>query len=427
MLQRLMKGGSVGAIADQVVVSAGNFATTLLLARALAPAEFGTFVLINSACQIMIGFHGNLVVSPLVVLGASASATKYRTYPTAALAFTLTLLPVSFLVVFLASASLHREVTGLLAVFYILAWQFQETTRRALTSKLRYGDAIWGDSISYLGQALLVGLMFRHPGSTLNEAFTIMAAATLGAAVLQCWQAKAALMTWTELCHCGVEFWALGKWMIVVSLTSVAAGPLFPWFLNWFHGKEAVASYQAAMNVLGLANPLVISISAIVMPTAANWLNENSLQRSRSLYRLAMRYVLQFELLLAPWLLVLLVWPHNALIAFYGKTTLYGGQTAALRVGILVYVLTVPMTVFGAVLTGTGKTKSNAAMQVVGAAASLVCAPPLILTGGVVGTMLAETVARGSRVWYAARSIRQFSAINSIKETHTAEGRALKA
>ena len=66
-----MTSNSFWAIADQGIASAGNFATTLLLARALAPAEFGTFVLLNSACLVVLGFQGNLVSTPLVVLGAS--------------------------------------------------------------------------------------------------------------------------------------------------------------------------------------------------------------------------------------------------------------------------------------------------------------------------------------------------------------------
>jgi O-antigen/teichoic acid export membrane protein len=405
-----MKAGSAWALADQMVVSAGNFAITLLLARGLSPAEFGTFVLINAACLIVIGFHANLIVSPLVVLGASASAAKARTYPMAAVVFTLGLLPVSALVVFLASASLHREVTGLLAIIYILVWQLQETTRRALLSRLRYRDAIWGDAISYLGRALIVGYLATQSRVSLNEAFAVMAATSLAAAALQCWQGKFALATWTQLCECGAKFWTLGKWLVVVSLTSVVAGPIYPWLLDWFHGREAAASFQAAMNVLGLANPLILSIPTIAMPAAANLLLTRSQHTSKSLLGLAMKYVVQFELILAPWFAILMLWPHNALVLFYGKASVYGSQTSALRIGVLVYLLNVPMIVLGAVLTGSGKTKSNAAVEGTGAVVSLVCAPPLIFAGGVVGAMLAETLARGVRVLYAVRSLRRFSA-----------------
>jgi len=396
-----MKSGSVWAIADQMVASAGNFAITLLLARGLAPGEFGTFVLINSTCLIAFGFHANLIVSPLVVLGASASAAKSRTYPTVALMLTVALLPVSFLVVFSASMSLHREATGLLAVSYILAWQLQETTRRALISRLRYRDAIWGDAISYIGQALLVGLLFLQPRSTLNEAFAIMGATSLAAAALQCWQARPARATWTEFRTTGIAFWILGKWLIAAALIGMAAGPLFPWLLNWLHGREAVAAYQAVMNLLAVANPIILSIPAIVMPVAANFLLTHREHGARSLLGLGIRYVWQIELILAPALLLLAMWPHAALALFYGKASPYCDETLALRVGVVGCLLYIPLNVFTAALTGSGRTKRNAIAHGAGAVASLVCAPPLIFSGGVVGAMLAVAASRGASLLMA--------------------------
>jgi O-antigen/teichoic acid export membrane protein len=421
ILQRLKKVDSAWALADQMVASAGNFATALLLARALPPTEFGTFVLINAACLIAFGFHANLIVSPLVVLGASANGAKIRTYPAVALTFTLALLPVSMLIVFTASASLHREVTGGLAVIYILAWQLQETTRRALFSRLRYREAIMGDTLSYLGQTIIVGLLILHSGITLDKAFAMMAATSLAAAILQCWQVGLVLPTRKELSASGNEFWILGKWMIVVSLMSIIVGPLIPWLLNWLHGKEAVASYQALINVLGLVNPLLLSIPAIVMPAAANFLHKDSVHRNRSLLQMSVQYVLQFETILAPWLLILLFWPHNALILFYGKSTLYVHQTTALRIAVIVYILNVPLVVLGAVLTGAGRTKSNASMQSAGALGSLLCAPPLILVGGVVGAMLADTVTRGIRILFAIRSLGTISTVDDSTKRHINE------
>ena len=405
MLQRLMKAGSTWAIADQMIASAGNFVLALLLARGLPPAEFGTFVLLNSVCLIVYGFHSNLIVSPLMVFGAPASASKSRIYPTAALAFTLALLPVSALFVFLAAASLHREIAGALAVLYALSWQLQETTRRALTCRFRYRDALWGDTISYLGQACIVGLLTLRPGTTLNTVFFTMAATSLTAVALQSWQAGLGLATWTQLRECGTEFWTLGKWMVVVSLTSAAASPVIPWMLNWFHGREAAASYQAATNVLGIANPIILSIPAIVMPAAATFMAKGSAQTGKSLSRLAMKSMIKFELIIAPWCAFVLLWPHTALIWFYGKGSVYGSQTVALRIGVLVCISSVPMVVFGAALTGVGRTKSNAAIQGAGAVASLVCAPPLIFVGGVAGAMVADSVSRSVRALVGIRAL----------------------
>jgi len=414
MFQRLKMGGSAWAIVDQAVTSGGNFATVLFLARGLPPAEFGTFALLNSILLVVLGFHANLIVSPLVVLAAPASAAKFRTYTTSALGLTVALLPLSALAIFLASASLHREVTGLLAILYIFAWQLQETTRRSLTSKLRYRDAVWGDAISYLGQALLVGLLFMHPRSTLNEAFAIMTATSLAAVALQCWQGRLVSVAWERLREAGVSFWHLGKWLAVSGVMGVALGPIYPWLMSWFHGRESAAAFQAVLNVLSLANPIILSIQAIVVPAAANFLLTQDRRTGKSVLWMAMKYVVQLELIIAPLFLILAIWPHSALALFYGKSSIYCNQTTALRVAVVASLILIPQTVLLAALTGVGKTKRNTVVIGAGTAAALVSAPPLIYAGGVVGGMVAMAISRTACVLLAIRLLRTPAVKDSI-------------
>jgi O-antigen/teichoic acid export membrane protein len=401
-----MKSNSYWAIADQGIASAGNFATTLLLARALPPAEFGTFVLLNSACVVVLGFQGSLVVSPLVVLGASAPAARTKSYLTAASIFTVILSPISALVVIAAAASLHRMETGALALFFALSWQLQETSRRALISGFRYRDAIWGDAISYLGQALLVGFLYLNKQTSLDRAYALMAVTSLVAVVLQSWQVKLSRFTWNELRTCGMQFWSLGKWLAVASLMSVVAGPMLPWLLNWFHGREAAAAFQAAMNVVGLANPIILSVPGVVMPAVANYSVGSSAPAQRSALEIGMKYTLQFVLILCPLLVFLAIWPHAALAVFYGRSSFYSTQALALRIGVIVYLFTIPMTVLGAVLTGIQRTKGNASMNGIGTLVSLLTAPPLVYFGGVAGAMLAEVASRGARAVWALKLLR---------------------
>lgn len=411
-----MTTNSFWAIADQGIASAGNFATTLLLARALAPAEFGTFVLLNSACLVVLGFQGNLVITPLVVLGASESPGRTRSLLPVALVFTLALLPVSALVVLPAAAALHRALTGIFALIYALSWQLQETPRRALLSSFRYKDALWGDAISFLGQSLLVGLLVSCKHVTLDAAFVLMAATSLIAAALQSWQVRLTRTTWADLRDCGIRFWALSKWLAVVSLMSAGQGPLFPWLLNWFQGREATARYQGVMNVWGLTNPVIYSIPAIVMPATAAFLVAKDNRTGKTLLAFGMRYVVQLELILAPLFVVVALWPQQALTLFYGRSSVYVSQTLALRIGVIVFAITVPLTVFGAVLTGAGRTKGNLAMNSAGTLASLLSAPPLIFAGGVLGAMSAEIVTRGVRVLYAIRLLGPNFAANRAGE-----------
>jgi O-antigen/teichoic acid export membrane protein len=401
-----MKSNSYWAIADQGIASAGNFATTLLLARALPPAEFGTFVLLNSACVVVLGFQGNLVSIPMVVLRASESTSRTNKHLSSALILTAFLMPISALVLLPAAASLHRLGTGMLALIFVLAWQLQETTRRALISSFRYRDAIWGDAISYVGQALLVGYLYLGKHTSLDRAYVFMAFTSLVAVALQSWQVGLARTTWSELWDSGLRFWNLGKWLAVVSLLGVAEGPISPWLLNWFHGIESAARFQAVMSVWGLAHPITSSIPAIVIPATANLLQKSEKRNGKALIELGSKYSLEYGLILAPLFIVLALWPHNILMLFYGRTSVYVTETLAMRIGIIVIIITVPMMVFDAILTGAGRTKTTASMHGAGAVASLVSSPPLIYSGGVCGAMLVEVVSRGARFLWAVRALR---------------------
>jgi O-antigen/teichoic acid export membrane protein len=375
----------------------------LFLARGLQPVEFGTFALLNAVILVALSFQANVIVSPLVVLAAPASAAEFRTYTTSALGLTLALLPVTALAIFLASASLHREATGLVAIVYVFAWQLQETTRRSLTSRLRYRDAIWGDAISYLGQALLVGLLFMRPGSTLSEAFAIMGATSLVAAALQCWQARLVYVTWEQVLEAAVSFWNLGKWLAVGSAMGLALGPLYPWLVSWFHGRESAAAFQAVLNVVSITNPIILSIQAIVVPATATFLIAHDRRTNKSVLGLAMRYVLQLELVLAPVFLVLALWPHRVLALFYGKDSVYCNETIALRVAVVATMLLIPQTVLLAAFTGAGRTKRNTVVVGAGTAVALVSAPPLIFADGVVGGIVAMAISRSACVLLAIR------------------------
>lgn len=396
-----MKLGSVWAIADQSIASAGNFVTILFLARALPPKEFGTFALLNAACLILIGLHSALIVSPLVVLGASAEGEQSRTYSAAAAFFTVAFLPISFGVIFLPSVSLDEATTGLLAVVYMLAWQLQETARRSLIAALRYRAALLGDCVSYVGQAVLVGLWVGRGHGSLDGAYALMATTSVAAAALQFWQSGAKLPTRAEMRSIRRSFWSLGRWLFAGSIISSLAGPLIPWLLNWFHGREAAATFQSVFNVLSLSNPIINSIAAIVIPTAAKFVLRQG--DPRGLRRFALHHTFKLELLLAPLFLALVIWPRFALALFYGESSPYCEQTLSLRIAVLAWMLLVPMTVCLAALTGAGKTKSNAIVLGVGTAAAIVCGPPLIIGAGVAGGMLAATVNRAASALMALR------------------------
>jgi len=63
-------GRNIWAMGDQVLISGANFLTTVLIARALSPASFGTFTLVYSALLLANIFQSTLITQAHNVLAA---------------------------------------------------------------------------------------------------------------------------------------------------------------------------------------------------------------------------------------------------------------------------------------------------------------------------------------------------------------------
>ena len=66
------------SMVDQGAVSAGNFLTTILLARALLPSEYGIYALLFALMLFMISLHAAVIVYGLSLDGAAGTDATLR-------------------------------------------------------------------------------------------------------------------------------------------------------------------------------------------------------------------------------------------------------------------------------------------------------------------------------------------------------------
>ena len=71
-------GRGILGLTDQAIVSAGNFLTTLFLARRLPESTFGTFAILFLLLRVLNNLHDSLVNYPLSVRGAKTDAVSFR-------------------------------------------------------------------------------------------------------------------------------------------------------------------------------------------------------------------------------------------------------------------------------------------------------------------------------------------------------------
>lgn len=379
------------ALSDQGIVSLGNFFTGILLARHFSQSEYGIYALIIGILVSVNSLHASLITYPLSVQGAKTDAKGLGQLATGSLLLTIGLSLFLNLGIFAALWVLRRPDLALGVFGVSLLWQFQETLRRGLLSRLRQSEALWGDSLSYLGQAGLVWLLIQEKWLTLDVVFIIMMLTSGLAAILQAIQLGLKSVSSKAVINFAKEFWNFGRWILLTNMMTVLVIQIFPWSLKFFHGAEATASFQVIVNVLGVSNPIIFSLGSLIIPAVAQ---ANMAGKSDEVWRAAWKYALPFGGLILIYYVVLLGWPREILAAFYGSNSPYLslGLETPLRIYVLSYTLMYGSIVLQALLYGLEDSRAVSLVQFLSSCVGLVLGIPIVISGEVLGACIASFV-----------------------------------
>jgi O-antigen/teichoic acid export membrane protein len=363
------------AVADQCAVSGGNFLTNLILLRSLLPVEFGTYSLVLSAMLFCNNLQQAFVTYPLCVRGARANRRTFQRV----LAFSLYSTGFLILTIFgpslsITGAFLHRSTIIIASVMAMLLWQLQDTLRAGFVAKLEQKRALIGDATSYLGQAVLLGLVCMRTKPSLNFIFWTIAGTSLLAVLVQIWQIRPLTpprRAWPPLVR---EFWLLGRWSVVAKLMGFFTLQAFPWLIVIRHGRVEVAGFQALFQFLAFTNPLLFSIGSLIIATVA---------RDRSYRTKEVRnYVALVVGSLGGYLLVLGVAGPFAMRILYGSHSQYLEYAALLRLFAAGWFFEVIAQLTTAILGGLRQPRAIFVVQMSGAVAAALIALPWIYFKG---------------------------------------------
>jgi O-antigen/teichoic acid export membrane protein len=372
----------------------GNFLTNVLLARALAPADYGIFALIYGLLVIMNSYHSSAVVYPLSLSGAPGTIDDLHRHLRVSIGstvlFAFGLAPVVLGAAFLLG---KPEITPW-AAFALFCWQVQETLRRGLMAHLRHDEAILGDTISYLGQALCIWIYLRSGNASLQGVFFFVAVTSLLAAAIQFRQLRLEMKWEVNLFGHLKESWHVSRWAVLANTAVAVPGVAYPWFLA-LHGTDLAASYQALLNILGVSNPVMMSIGNIALPATIRAKVSGGLKQARGI---VFRYGLLGAGALIPCYSMLFVWPSFFLKLLYGPTSSYLVHLTALRLLVTAYSLCYLAYLLAVLFYGLGQSKKVLVAQTTGAFASLLVGLPLVLRFGLVGAAIGLCVVYAAQV-----------------------------
>ncbi len=381
-VRRCLASASAFVVADQFVVSLGNFGTNLLLIRTLEPSVFGVYAVLWSVMLLLNMLQSSLIVHPMLVMAASAGELGARKLAGAALSATLAAAPIAAGVLFTAASGLHHADAGGWIILASLSWQVQEVLRRSLISRRQYRRCIPGDSISYLGQAIVLLLLSRFENLSLVIVFASMAGTSILAAALQAYQARPVPSRVRDLVSDFREFWKIGQWIANLNVVASVTTTALPWALAFFRGSVAVAGYQALLYCVGIVQPLAFSLGSVVAVETARWSASGMVPESA---RKILRPVAAGGLGILCYSAILLLFPGTILRLLSGSGSAYLQLTQELRLFALAGLLLYSGHMLNEALIGLRETRKAFLSQCSSALACIAVSLPLLMTHGVLG------------------------------------------
>jgi O-antigen/teichoic acid export membrane protein len=265
--------GSLGkapwAVGDQMVISAANFATMVLLARGLSRGEFGDFTLVYSALLFANSLQSGLVTQPHNILGATRRGEDYLRYTTSTAASQALLAAVGALLCLVAWGVARMAAWDVAPLLLALApamaaWQLQEFARRVLYTEGRVAAAFANDLLSYGGLALAIAALWRQGVLTGPHALYSHAAAFALAGILGCWQLRRRLTGGFDLSVVR-ENWHFGKWLAAGDIVGQwLSTQLFVYLAAAMLGAAAAGILKAVHTVFGPTRVLIYVFNTLL-------------------------------------------------------------------------------------------------------------------------------------------------------------------
>jgi O-antigen/teichoic acid export membrane protein len=271
----LLRKGSF-AVADQGLFSGANFAVNILLARWLAPAEYGAYSLAYSAFLLLAAIHSGLLIEPMMIFGAGKYRDRFAPYLRRLIAYHAAVLVPASAVLWIVAVALGRVYSpaarqaceGLVygSAFILLFWLL----RRVFYVLMRPG---WGVLSSAIYFAALVGsagaLWFAH-ALTPFSAFlgmglaSLVASAILIGRVTEKSEGLGARVSFREIAG---DHWKYGRWAVASAAVSWFPGHVYYSVLPVWLGLEGAGALRALTNFVMPVLQAIAALNMLLIPS----------------------------------------------------------------------------------------------------------------------------------------------------------------
>jgi O-antigen/teichoic acid export membrane protein len=316
------------SLADQAVVSGASFASGVIVGKFTSKEQFGLYGLGFTLVMIAAELQSALVSTPQTMFGPRYAGERYHQFQGSMLLKLLllaicnaSLLGLGAVSTAAAGLSDLSAVLGALAVG-VTSMHLGTFARVACFAHLNPLGALLVDLFSCGGQLIALVLLWRFDALSAWTAWLAIHLTTLPPALV-----------WLALWRRHMRFspagaredfsitWRQTRFVLVSSLLWVAGIQLYPWMLEVFADRAAVAIWTACFGVAAIGNPLMYGLMNMLGPQIAH---RRASLPVRQFRRYAAWAIAAFSAVMAAFALVVSLLGDWLLVNLY--TPEYGGH-----------------------------------------------------------------------------------------------------
>lgn len=345
---RLAKNRAVLTIADQGVVSAANFAATIIVGRFCSKEELGIYALGFTLVLLAQNTQQSLVTSAYMVFSPKMDRDARHAY-TGSMVIHHAVIALLCLVAFSCAAlilqrSASPELAPLLWTLSLAsgAILLKELARQMSFAALRIHIALLLDSIFSIVQVsgmLILALVGVLTGAS---AYWVLGLAGLlsGLTWLMA-RGKSFRIEGSRIVPDFQSNWLFSRWIFATNLAFIASNQVYPWLLLTFHGTTANGEFGACYTIVMLTNPFILGVGNFLAPRTVHALTDEGLP---AMDRVVRKASLFFLVLLGAFALSMLVLGDWVLYVLFGPNYLGLSVTVALLAASqLAFSLNIPL------------------------------------------------------------------------------------
>jgi O-antigen/teichoic acid export membrane protein len=260
------------ALADQSLVSAVNFLTTVLVARMVQLEEFGRFSIAWMIILLSKDLQNAFINSPMMSIGPKQLAKDLPLYYGAALVQQLGFAAVSFLLVFAGVEIAVAFFPNLFVPGFALALaaaisvdQMQDFIRRYLYANERPVAVLVNDIVNCGSRLILLVLLFRYAPTDSVGVLWLMCGCALVAVAAGAFSIGPVRLDRNWIAATAHRHWGFSRWTTGNSILRWLSSNLIILMSGSVLGPQAIGAIRASINVLAPRNVLILGLTNVVL------------------------------------------------------------------------------------------------------------------------------------------------------------------